>query len=146
VDIVMSLHSGESAWRIFLDTISFTLPAEFAVCGIGGLVAVLWVLSPAWAPLILFPAVVSQVAISYISSSKRSHARLAFLSEASRTLGSSLDGAELAARVARLAVPTIADACLIYLGDDDGGLRKAGEQPSGPSGGTLDLTRWAEHT
>jgi signal transduction histidine kinase len=152
--IVMSLDGGEPVWRIFLDTTSFTLPAEFAVCGIGGLVAVLWVLSPAWAPVILFPVVVSQAALSYISSSKRSHARLVFLAEASRVLGLSLDQDELPGRVAQLAVPMLGDTCLTYLLADDGALRQAacvrgaahssGEPAPGASatGPILDLTPW----
>ncbi len=121
---VMSLDRGESVWRIFLDTTSFTLPAEFAVCGIGGVVAVLWKMSPPWAPLILFPAVVSQVALSFISSSKRRQARLSFLAEASRVLGQSLDEAELPNRLANLAVPALADMCLVYLIGADGTMDK----------------------
>src|SRR5205814_10426189 len=98
-------------------------------------------------------AVVSQVALSYISSSKRSHARLAFLAEASRVLGSSLDGSELPARVAQLAVPKIADACLIYLVDDNGALQQpvsvstshnSGQEKTGAPGSSLDMALWVK--
>ncbi|HEX8969436.1 MAG TPA: GAF domain-containing protein, partial [Chloroflexota bacterium] len=122
VAIVMSLNGGEPVHRILLDNARFALPAEFGVCGIGGLVAVLWVRSPNWAPLLLFPVITAQAALTYISSSKRSNARLTLLAEASRLLSLSLDPAELASRVARLAVPTLADTCLIYLRGEDGEL------------------------
>lgn len=46
--------------------------------------------------------------------------RQGFLAEASRVLSSSLDYEETLARVARLAVPDIADTCTVYLADDDG--------------------------
>jgi signal transduction histidine kinase len=123
--ILFSLIRGEPIHRIFLANAQFVLPAEFAVCGIGGLMAVLWVLSPAWAPVILFPAVVSQAALSYISSSKRSYGRLAFLAEASRVLASSLNPEKLLGRIAEIAVPALADSCLVYLVREDGTLERA---------------------
>jgi serine phosphatase RsbU (regulator of sigma subunit)/anti-sigma regulatory factor (Ser/Thr protein kinase) len=46
--------------------------------------------------------------------------RQGFLAEASRVLSSSLDYEETLARVARLAVPGIADACTVYLVDEAG--------------------------
>ena len=46
--------------------------------------------------------------------------RQGFLAEASRVLSSSLDYELTLARVARLAVPLIADSCTVYLVDDEG--------------------------
>jgi signal transduction histidine kinase len=123
--ILFSMIRAEPIHRIFVENARFVLPAEFAVCGIGGLMAVLWVLSPAWAPVILFPAVVSQAALSYISSSKRSHARLAFLAEASRVLALSLNQEKLLGRIAEVAVPVLADSCLVYLMRADRTLERA---------------------
>ena len=117
---VIALDRGASIGRILLDNARFTLPAEFAVCGLGGLVAVLWVVSPAWAPLLLFPGIIAQVALAYVSSSKRSAARLAFLAEASRRLALSLEQSELPMCVAELAVPMLADTCLVYMANADG--------------------------
>jgi signal transduction histidine kinase len=76
-------------------------------------------MSPAWAPLAIFPAVVSQVAYWYVASSKRHQTRLAFVAEASRVLSLSLDARELIASTARLALPTFGDAALAVLRDGE---------------------------
>jgi len=54
----------------------------------------------------------------YYATEHESALRQGFLAEASRTLGSSLDYEETLARVARLAVPDIADSCTVHLTDD----------------------------
>jgi signal transduction histidine kinase len=55
---------------------------------------------------------------------ERVRRRLSYLNEASRALDeASLDTASRLSRLARLAVPRIADGCAIYLRDDDGRLR-----------------------
>jgi PAS domain S-box-containing protein len=51
-------------------------------------------------------------------------ARLAFLAEASGVLSSSLDYADTLARVARLAVPYLADWCLVDIREDSGAIRR----------------------
>jgi signal transduction histidine kinase len=117
VAVVVSLGADRPAHRIFLDNARFVLPAEFAVCGIGGLVTVVWLVCPAWTPLVLFPAVVSQVAFMYVTSSKRHQTHLEFVAEASRVLAMSLDQDELAASVARLAVPALGDTALVFLAE-----------------------------
>jgi diguanylate cyclase (GGDEF)-like protein len=71
VSSVVSISTGTPIQQSLLENATFAVPAELGVCGIGGLIALLWVLSPPWVLLILFPAVVSQVALIYISSSKR---------------------------------------------------------------------------
>jgi signal transduction histidine kinase len=119
VAIVVSLSADRAPHHIFLDNARFVLPAEFAVCGIGGLVTVIWLVCPAWTPLVLFPAVVSQVAFKYVASSKRHQIHLEFIAEASRVLAMSLDQNELAASVARLAVPALSDAAVVFLVEDD---------------------------
>ena len=55
---------------------------------------------------------------------KRAEEALRFLAEASTTLVSSLDYATTLARVARLAVPKLADWCMVELEDPDGRLRR----------------------
>jgi signal transduction histidine kinase len=115
VAVVVSLGADRPAHHVFLDNARFVLPAEFAVCGIGGLVTVIWVVSPAWTPLVLFPAVVSQVAFIYVTASKRNQTRLEFVAEASRVLAMSLDQSELSNSVVRLAVPALGDSALLFL-------------------------------
>ena len=151
--VVMALNTGEPAHRLFLENARFALPAELAVCGVGGLLTVVWLVSPAWTPMILSPVLVSQVALSYISSSKRTNARLAFLAEASSVLALSLDESELPGRITRLAVPTLADTCMLFLTRQDGSLEPAAYAPAsgtderasdgGLSG--LDLGPWVRH-
>lgn len=60
------------------------------------------------------------VTINDISKRKRAEQQLTFLSEASAVLAASLDYEATLASVARLAVPTFADWCLIDLVDDEG--------------------------
>src|SRR5438034_3172120 len=115
VAVVLSLSGRKPVGRVFVENAKFVLPAEFAVCGIGGLVTVVWLLNHAWAPLVLFPAIVSQVAYVYVSSSNRNQERLTFIAEASRILGMSLDARELAECTVRLCVPKLGDAALLYL-------------------------------
>jgi len=62
----------------------------------------------------------------FYAAEHESAVRQRFLAEASRVLSSSLDYEETLARVARLAVPGIADSCTVYLLDEgasDDGLR-----------------------
>jgi signal transduction histidine kinase len=126
VAVAVSLSSGQPLAGIFLDNVRFALPAEIAMCGVGGLVAVLWVLSPAWAPLVLFPGLLAQLALNYVASSKRSSTRLALIAEASRLLDLSFeDEQQLAPSLARLAVPTVADICMVYLPSEDGSVHCA---------------------
>ena len=58
------------------------------------------------------------------------HQRLSFLGEASRVLGESLEPRQVLARLAKLAVPTVADWCLIDLLNENGELELAGEAGS----------------
>jgi signal transduction histidine kinase len=120
VAVVISLGAKRPAHGVFVDNARFVLPAEFAVCGIGGLVTIVWVVCPAWTPLVLFPAVVSQVAFMYVTSSKRNQTRLEFVAEASRVLAMSLDRTELSNSVVRLAVPALGDNALVALCDATG--------------------------
>jgi signal transduction histidine kinase len=147
--MVMALDSGQPAHRIFLENARFALPAELAVCGVGGLLTVVWLISPAWTPMILSPVLVSQVALSYIASSKRTNARLAFLAEASNVLALSLDESELPGRITRLAVPTLADTCLLFLAREDGSLAPAAHAPDDSASeaelSALDLGPWVRH-
>jgi signal transduction histidine kinase/ActR/RegA family two-component response regulator len=61
-------------------------------------------------------------------------ARSAFLADAGRLLGSSLDYEDTLARVAHLATPTLADFCLIDLVGDDGQLRRVAAWHADPQG------------
>jgi len=56
----------------------------------------------------------------FYAAEHESAVRQGFLAEASRVLSSSLDYEETLARVARLAVPGIADSCTVHLVDDAG--------------------------
>lgn len=55
-----------------------------------------------------------------VTEAKRAEATRRFLSEASRALASSLDYQETLTRVARLAVPAVADWCVIHVVEADG--------------------------
>jgi signal transduction histidine kinase/CheY-like chemotaxis protein len=59
-----------------------------------------------------------------IDASKRAEASLRFLADASRLLASSLDFDETLRNVARLAVPQIADWCVVELLEEDGSIRR----------------------
>jgi len=59
--------------------------------------------------------------------------RLRFLSEAGELLASPTDVDSTLQRVARLAVPRLADLCLIYLLDEDGGVRQVAGQHVNPA-------------
>lgn len=59
--------------------------------------------------------------------------RLALLAEASRILAASLEYEATLASIARLAVPTIADWCIVDLLDDQGAIRQVGIAHSDPS-------------
>src|SRR5262249_53870300 len=66
VSSVVSISTGTPIQRSLFENASFAVPAELGVCGIGALIAVLWILSPPWVVLIIFPAVVSQITLIYI--------------------------------------------------------------------------------
>ena len=59
-----------------------------------------------------------------ITVRRRAEAEQAFLAEAARLLASSLDYNETLRRVARLAVPFLADWCIVYLVGEDGGIER----------------------
>jgi PAS domain S-box-containing protein len=58
--------------------------------------------------------------------------RLAFLAEASTLLAASLDSETTLQSVAKLAVPFLADWCLVYIIDDDGSVRRVAVEQSDP--------------
>jgi PAS domain S-box-containing protein len=59
--------------------------------------------------------------------------RLAFLAEASTLLSASLDSETTLQSVARLAVPFLADWCLVYIIDDDGSARRVAVAQADPA-------------
>ena len=65
--------------------------------------------------------------------------RLAFLAEASRVLASSLDYETTLHRVAHLAVPTLADWCIVDVAEEDGSINRLAVAHADPSKG-----EWAE--
>jgi PAS domain S-box-containing protein len=65
--------------------------------------------------------------------------RLAFLAEASRVLASSLDYETTLHRVAHLAVPTLADWCIVDVAEEDGSINRLAVAHADPSKGA-----WAE--
>jgi PAS domain S-box-containing protein len=58
------------------------------------------------------------------TSAETSERRAAFLAEVSTTLAASLDYRATLARVARLAVPFLADACIVDVAEEDGGVTR----------------------
>jgi PAS domain S-box-containing protein len=68
-----------------------------------------------------------------ISTRKRREQHDRFLSEAGALLGASLDLDETLAAVTRLAVPTIADWCVVDLLEDDGSIRRVAAAHTDPS-------------
>ncbi|MGE5691182.1 MAG: GAF domain-containing protein [Pseudomonadota bacterium] len=69
-----------------------------------------------------------------ITERRRAEERLRFVSEAGVALASSLDVESTLAQVARLAVPRIADWCIVYLRDDDGAIRRVAIEHAGGDG------------
>src|SRR5207247_2176819 len=67
---------------------------------------------------------------------------LAFQSDASDSLGASLDYATIAETVARLAVPHLADWCIVYVAQRDGAVRRLAMAHRDPS--RADLARTIE--
>jgi PAS domain S-box-containing protein len=59
-----------------------------------------------------------------VDARRRGEERQRFFAEASSVLASSLDYAETLARVAELAVPTLADGCAIHMRDEDGAVQR----------------------
>lgn len=74
---VVAISSGTSFFRALLRNGRASAPPEVAVAVIGGLVALIWVVRPVWLPLVLFPAVIAQLTLRYISESGRKTAELA---------------------------------------------------------------------
>ena len=75
-----------------------------------------------------------------VSVQRRSEQSQRFLDEISTTLGASLQWGETLQQVVALAVPTIADQCVIHLREDDGSLKCYAEErsPSSTQCGWLD--------
>lgn len=71
-------------------------------------------------------------AITEITSRRQAEDRLRFLAEASDILANSLDYEETLASVARLAVPYLADWCIVYLVSEDGAIRRLATEFSDP--------------
>ncbi len=74
---VVAVSTGTPFWHALLSNARASAPPEVAVAVIGGLVALLWVVEPVWLPLVLFPAVIAQLTLRYISTSGRQTAELA---------------------------------------------------------------------
>lgn len=66
-----------------------------------------------------------------VTSSKRAEAGLRFLAEASELLSQSLDYDSTLARVARLAVPRVADWCMVYMLEPDGSIARLAVEHAG---------------
>jgi PAS domain S-box-containing protein len=65
------------------------------------------------------------------AAAEDAHKRLAFLAEASELLAASLDYGETLANVARLAVPRVADWCVIYMANPDGTIERLAVEHGG---------------
>jgi hypothetical protein len=62
------------------------------------------------------------------------HERASFLADVSTAVAESLDASVALATVARLAVPFVADACVIDLADGEGGLARVAAVHADPAG------------
>ena len=67
-----------------------------------------------------------------ITEVKRAQLAESFMAEASRVLASSMDYDETLQRIARLAVPRIADWCVVDLLDEEGGIRRVAAHHADP--------------
>lgn len=78
-----------------------------------------------------------------VATAEAARQRLAFLAEASAALNASLDYEDTSANLARLAVPRLADWCVVTLREEDGGLRQLAAAHTDPAKGALveELTR-----
>jgi PAS domain S-box-containing protein len=68
-----------------------------------------------------------------VTESKRHEERLRFLAEAGEVLAASLNYRDTLLKVARLAVPLLADWCLVYILEDDGSIRRIAMEHVDPS-------------
>jgi PAS domain S-box-containing protein len=68
---------------------------------------------------------------------ERANLRQRFLARTTEVLSSTLDMNDLLAQLARSAVPTLADWCIVYLADGRGGVRRIALEPSDPERGEL---------
>ncbi|MBV9282245.1 MAG: PAS domain S-box protein [Chloroflexi bacterium] len=78
------------------------------------------------------------VVIRDVTERKRAADRMQFLAEASQALASSLDYAATLANVARLAVPRVADWCVVDLVTEEGGIERVAAAHADP-----EKERWA---
>jgi PAS domain S-box-containing protein len=69
-----------------------------------------------------------------VTARKEADRRQRFLSEVGKVLTSSLDQETLLSRVAELAVPELADWCIVYVQRDDGSIRRLTLEHGDPSG------------
>jgi PAS domain S-box-containing protein len=73
------------------------------------------------------------VVVVDISVQRASEERARFLANASRVLSESLDHDETLSQVARLAVPTLADWCVVYMLEEDGEIARIAMEHANPS-------------
>lgn len=66
-------------------------------------------------------------------AAERASVRLTFLADASSALSSSLDYRRTLRRVARVAVPRVADACVVYMVEDDGSIARLAMEHAEPA-------------
>jgi diguanylate cyclase (GGDEF)-like protein len=90
VAAVSTLVGGGSFWQRALQATRFTAPAEFTLGVIGGLAAFVWVKDPYWIMAGIFPTVIAQLALRYISARNRKAAQLSALDRLGRQLSTDL--------------------------------------------------------
>jgi PAS domain S-box-containing protein len=74
-----------------------------------------------------------EVAQAEREAAERATERLTFLADVSSALGSSLDYRRTLRRVARLAIPRVADACVIYIVQEDGSIARLAIEVAEPA-------------
>ena len=75
---VMALASNRPFLQVFWIAARSSAPAEFAVAVIGGLAVFVWLTNAAWLPLVLFPMLVAQLTLDYLSASHRKATELEY--------------------------------------------------------------------
>jgi diguanylate cyclase (GGDEF)-like protein len=116
VAAVGALLGGGAFWQLTARAVRVSAPAEFALAIIGGLAAFVWVKDPYWIVAGIFPTVISQLALRYISARNRKAAQLSALDRLGRQLSTDLSIDEVFASTATHLDDTRAVAgCFLHL-------------------------------
>jgi diguanylate cyclase (GGDEF)-like protein len=115
---ITTIASGGSFWRLLATNARFSAPAEFAVAVVGGLAAHVWVHSPSWVLVGIFPAVISHLAFRSIGARNHKADQIAALDRLARALSAAFTVEEVfAAATAHLRTRDRMAGCFVHLVD-----------------------------